>query len=198
MPIDFTAYKFSNAVIPIDFIICGVKLKPFSLGHMMILEHIGNPMMSPTTIDVSMVDGLYHFFQSLIVCGQSYEDNLGMFNDEFTYRSTMEQFVSNLKKNMESEKDWNIYTKINLFKTYISFYVDIPKYTHEHEEKPGMPSGTDWKQNIFLCFKKLGYTETEILNMSFKRLFYEWCSYAESEGAIKTWNKLDVSRYGEN
>ena len=31
--------------------------------------------------------------------------------------------------------------------------------------------------------------------MNFKKLFYEWCSWAESEGGIKVWNKYEVKQY---
>lgn len=116
-----------------------------------------------------------------------------MLADDSLHKELLQDFTKNLQKNMKAEKDWNIFSKLALFKEYLNYYMDVPVYNEEHETKAPIPSGTDWKQNIFLIFKKLGYKESDILNMNFKRLFYEWCSYAESEGAIRTWNKQDLT-----
>jgi hypothetical protein len=30
------------------------------------------------------------------------------------------------------------------------------------------------------------------ININLRKLFYQWCSYAEAEGAIKVMNKVDL------
>lgn len=192
---DTTAYKYSSALIPINFTICGVVLKPFSMGHMLILESLASPLVSSEKSNISMEDGIYNFFAALLVCAQSYEDNLITLNNDNLYKETMSQFIYNLMKNIDFDPNWNIYSKLNMFKEYMDYYMDIPFFTEQTDNSNDIPSGTDWKQNIFVVFKKMGYTESEILNMNFKKLFYEWCSWAESEGGIKVWNKYEVQQY---
>lgn len=190
---DVTSYHFADAIMPVDFIVCGVYLRPFSLGSFLLLEQTGNPMMGEAAVDVSMSDGLYHFFSALLICSTTYEENLKILSDDVLHKKIFDAFTDNLLKNIEIDPQWNIYHKINLFRDYINHHMEIPFYSEENTQK-GLASGTDWKQNIFLTFKKLGYSETEILNMSFKRLFNEWCSWAESEGAIKVLNKWEVKQ----
>lgn len=189
---DLVSYKYSDAILPNKFIICGVVLHPFCLGHYILLQHVGNPILSETELDTSIEDALYWFFLALMICSFTYEESVQLLNDEKTFKDISSSFFDNLEKSMVAEKDWNFFSKMNLFKEYLRYYMEMPLYTEESNNAGGIPSGTDWTQNIFLIFKKLGYTETAILNMNMKKLFYEWCSYAESEGAIKVMNKIDL------
>ena len=189
---DMTAYKYGSALIPPTWTICGVILRPFSMGSFLILESIGNPIIEDKPIEMDMATSMYWFFQALLICASSYDENIRVLGNEELHMKTFEEFSQNLIKNMDADPEWNIFHKINLFKEYMNYYMDIPIYTEENSKKETTPSGTDWKQNIYLTFKKLGYSEAEILNMNFRKLFYEWCSYAEAEGAIKVWNAMDV------
>jgi len=105
----------------------------------------------------------------------------------------LDKFTENLQRNMVVEcSTWNIFSKLALFREYIAYYMQFPWYTEERKSKPSTPSGTDWTQNLYVTFKKLGYSESQILNMPMRKLFFEWCSFAEGEGAIKVMNKFDV------
>lgn len=193
MASDPTAYRYCKALIPVNWTICGVVLRPFSLGHFLILEQIQNPIINESERGLNITDGMYWFFQALIVCAQDYKENIYTLSTDETQKEVFDKFTVNLLKNMDCDKSWNIFDKFKLFKEYMAYYMDIPIYSEEKTSNDNkMPSGTDWKQNIYLTFKKLGYSEEEILNMPFKRLFYEWCSHAESEGAIKVMNKYDL------
>ena len=189
---DFTAYKFGNSLIPIDWYICGVKLRPFCLGHYIILEMIDNPLVAAQIKELPINDILSWFFSALLVCAATYEDNIETLNNDVKHKELFDQFCIHIKNNMDAEKDWNIFSKLKSFKDYFDYYMDVPIYNEEHKSKDKTPSGNDWRTTIYLTFKKFGYNESEILNMSFKKLFYIWASYAESEGAIKVWNKMDL------
>jgi hypothetical protein len=191
---DFTSYFYSNAIIPRKFIICGLELKPFCLGHLIMLEHHKNPIVNLEASKVSVQDSLYYFFHALMVCGLTYEENLQLLDNDELYKSYADEFTTNLIKNMNNDKNWNLLTKLNLFEKYVKWHMEMPLYSEEGEAETSLPSGTDWRQNLFLIFKKLGYDESEILNMSFKRMFYEWSSWAEGEGRIKVMNKIDIQQ----
>jgi hypothetical protein len=193
---DYTQYKYEDALIPQTYTICGIILKPFCLGHIMLLERINNPFISAEEQTVSKVDGLYYFFLALLICGHSFEDGKQLLDDIKLLEQTAKAFCDNLIVQMGNEPEWNYFSKFNMFKAYMKYYLDMPFYDKLNSETGGnpldnVPSGTDWKNSIFITFKKLGYTQTQIVNMSLKKLFYEWTAYAESEGAIKVANKYD-------
>lgn len=192
-------FLYANAAIPLDFTICGVALKPFCLGHMMILEKFDSPFVSDDVENsASLSDAIAHFYFALLICAHSYEDDLTLCNNDNLLKATFETFVKNLLANMKLQTDWNIYEKIASYKEYVRHYTQMPVFQVEQQNNK-VPSGIDWKQNIFTIAKmEFGYTETEILNMPLCRLFYEWCSYAEKNGAIRVQNEYEmelVSKY---
>jgi hypothetical protein len=191
---DFTSYFYSNAIIPRKFTICGLELKPFCLGHLLILEHTQNPIVNINAQDTTLEDSIYYFFHALLVCGLNYEENLTLLDNSTDYKEYVDKFTQNMLKNMEHESDWNILKKLNMFEKYVKFHMEMPLYSEEQNQDISTPSGTDWRQNLFLIFKKLGYDESEILNMNFKKMFYEWASYSEAEGAIKVMNRIDIEQ----
>lgn len=197
MGLDYTAYRYSDALLPLKWNICGIELRPLSLGHLMVLERVNNPIVSNKESSFNIEDGMYWFFSALIVCGMSYEDNIIILNNEKKHKELMDEFTVNLIKNMELDSKWNIFSKVQLFKEYMNYYMDVPFYTEERPSSDRIPSGTDWKQNMYLVFKKLGYNDMDIYNMNIRRLFFEWCSYAESEGGIKVMNKFDLQSMGK-
>jgi hypothetical protein len=185
---DLTQYKYGSALIPQNTIICGVRLKPFCLGHLMLLEELNNPLIAETEKDINLVDGTYHLYCALLICGLTYEEGVELCSNERLFNETLSDFQNNLMLNIAAEPDWNIFSKVNLFKQYLGYYVDMPIYEELQSRGDSSPSGTDWKTSIFTTFKKT-YTETQILNMPLRKLFYEWSAIGESDGAIKTFNK---------
>lgn len=76
----------------------------------------------------------------------------------------------------------------------MAYYMTMPLYTINNKGKQKSTSGTDWKNNIFTLFKKQGYSEMDILNMNMKKIWTEWTSYAEGEGAITVINKHEFNQ----
>lgn len=186
------AYFYKDAVLPKKYTICGVELKPFSMGHLLLLEYTGNPLINVDIENINLLDGVYYFFHALLVCSLNYEDNLKVLNNETEHIKLAQKFTVNLLEQMKREPDWNIFNKIKLFKEYIKYFMEMPMFTEENKSGADIPSGVDWKQNLILVFKKLGYEEKDIMDMNFKKIFYVWTSYAESEGALKVMNRFDI------
>ena len=190
-----TQYKYGEAIVPVTYGVCGINLKSFCLGHFILLEKIDSPFISVETKDVDVKTGLPHFFLALLICSLSFEDGLVLLDNAEELQRLSEKFTVNLMKNMMVEPNWNFLSKLNLFKNYLKYHLDMPLYDEKQSTGDDTASGTDWKNSIFIVFKKLGYSESQILNMSLKKLFYEWCSYAENEGAIKVWNKFEYEQF---
>ena len=162
----------------------------------MLLEGLKSPVIEADVKQVESTEGLCHFFLSLLICSMTYEDGLAVLSDPEKLKSLCSDFSRNLKKNMRKEAGWNIFSKLHLFKQYMAHHLEsMPYYEFTQENKSsGTPSGNDWKNSIFIIFKKLGYTQSEILNMNIKKLFMEWTGWAESEGQIKVSNRYEAEQ----
>lgn len=189
---DLTQVKYSDTFFTDKYTICGVRLKDFCLGHLILLEFINNPLIKTDKLDLDIVDGTFNFFMALLICSLSYEDGEKLITDPDLLNEEMNKFSDNLKKNMDLDPKWNIVSKIDLFKQYMGVHLDMPLYDNKQKSSGEDQSGNDWKTSIFLVFKKMDYSESAVLNMNIKRLFNLWAAYAESEGAIRLMNKYDV------
>lgn len=190
-----TAYFFDSALCPPIYSICGVQLRPFCLGHYVILRQFQSPISAEQEVAVTRMAGCYWLFHALLVCAQSYEDNLAMLGDPKRFDETVEQFNKHIINHINSEPGWNLDAKLRLFKDYINYFMEMPYFDEKGPQEAEAPSGIDWVQNLFVAFKKMGYNESEILNMNMRKLLYEWTSEAESQGAIRVWNKTTLQQY---
>lgn len=182
-----TAYNFVDALKPQTFVICGVELHPFSLGHWMILERLGSPFLSKTPQPFDLESGIGDFFVLLLVCGQTYEDNERMLDDAVLLKTTISALEKHIRKMMKRDKNWNIYSELGWVKRYLSHFINMPNFTNN--SPPSTPSGIDWKQSLYTIMRnEYHYSKSEILNMPLRRVFYEWCSFAEKNGAIQVSN----------
>jgi hypothetical protein len=190
-----TAYYFDSALMPPNFVICGVKLRPFCLGHYLILRHLKNPVISEDIKDVNGIEGIYWILHAIVVCALTYEQNLELLQDDNKLKETFEGFCENFIKLIDTETGWNIHQKLTLFKQYLAYHFSIPMYEEEIKDE-AKPTGIDWTQGIYTILKQdLGYTESEILNMAMRKLFYEWCSIGERNGCLKVFSKTSLTQY---
>ncbi len=190
---DTTQVRYGEALFTNVFTICGVRLRPFSLGHLILLETLSNPLIHSEKIEMTFEESIGHFFIALLICGMTYEDAVILLTDEKIFSEEIKRFCDNLVENMKIEPDWNIPYKLTAFNEYMKKHLEMPYYD-EKTTNTESPSGTDWKSSIFVIFKKMGYTESEILNMPLRKLFLEWATFAESEGAIKVMNSYEANQ----
>jgi len=188
-------YQYADSIIPRNYTICFLELKPFCLGHYTILESLNSPFLSvKDDTSVELNTGIIQFFLCLLICSHSYEDCIQLLDNPKKLKDTIKAYEKALKKNMKKDGDWNIYSKLRLFKDYIAYYTDMPIYSEENKRSE-VPSGMDWKQSMFNTFKnEFGYSDSEILNMQLRRMFREWCVYAENNGAIKVVNAWEYQQ----
>ena len=189
---DKTFFNYGEALSPATFTICGIELKSFSLGHWMILDRLGSPFLSTNpNCNVPIEDGTGDLFILLLICAQTYEDNERMLADEKIFNATLKKFEKHIRKFIKKDKRWNIFKEVRWVKDYLAYFIKMPNFTDR--SNPSTPSGIDWKQNLFTIMRnEYHYEKSEILNMPVRRLFYEWCSFAEKNGAIQVSNIYEM------
>lgn len=194
---DSRTYLFGEVLLAPEHFICFVKLKPFSLGHWSILEQYSSPLLSAEEYPDPYPEDAYenytycirHIFLFLLVCAHSYEDNIRLIEDDEFFKKTKEEFEETLIRMIREDKEWNIFKVTKDIKAYLSYYINsMPEFVEKGQPSP--PSGIDWMQNLYAIMKnEYGYTESEIMNMSMKRLYSEWVTYAAKNGAIEVKSK---------
>lgn len=191
--------KYEEALCPKTFDICGWVLKPFSLGIYCLLERINSPVVNEN-VDLTYTMGLskeqqiqklLYLFDAVFLCSLGYDLGNKALNDDELFNKLRDQFDKGLIESMEM--GWNWCFELYKFKQYIKYFMDIPLFERIGKQSQ-KASGSDWKKTIFVMFKGLSYSESEILNMPLKRLFDEWTTQAESAGGIRVKNKEELEQ----
>ena len=109
------AYHHVDAVLPHKFTVCSMQLKPFALGHYLILERCGNPIIDMNTVHTSLNDTIYWLFHAIMICGLNWENNILMLEDDKKYNKLMNEFFDNLLKSMEKTPNWSVIVELKKF-----------------------------------------------------------------------------------
>ena len=98
---DLTKIDFFDVLEPPAYNICGVVLRPLSLGHYLILNKLNNPFISEQVkTDINLFEGTAYLYIFLIVCGQTFEQNNKMLSDVKVLKNTIKDFEYNIIKQM--------------------------------------------------------------------------------------------------
>jgi len=186
-PRDVTKYRYKDALFSPKHVVCAVRLRPMCLGHILLLQAINSPYITSTENTDSSAEDLY---LAVLICGMSFEDGERFIKDDKFYQKLKRQFEKTLIKDIKSKDKWSYKVENVKFQNYLKYYLlSMPKYETLFESK-GLTSGMDWIAGTVTLFKKQN-TESEVLNMSLVKLFYEQCSMFEAEGGIRVQNVGD-------
>jgi len=197
---DTKSYSFSEALMPPQHDISGVVLKPFALGHWIYLEEYSSPLLSaelyPEPVSNDESENMNHCYRHILlfilVCAHSYEDNQRLYNDADFFNETVKIYEEKVIQYINKTEYWNIWKEIRTVKEYLNYYINsMPDFVESGP--PSAPSGLDWKQNVYSVLKnEYGYSQTEIMNMSMRRINSEWVTFAAKNGAIKVKSKQQI------
>lgn len=196
-----TTTNFAESICPKHFDVCGWQLKPFCLGHFLLLERIKSPVVNVNeektlpieTFQLSVKEQyqkLTSFFTAVLICAMDYELGEKALRDDVLMEKVAKQFMEVVMQDMK-RANWNYPREFYVFKQYIKYSFNIPPFQLKRRQ-PKYPSGTNWKDALYGVFKKLGYTERDILNMPLNRLFQEWTIEGESNGVLTVKNTMQV------
>jgi len=168
---------YVQAAIPEPYRVLGKRLKPFCLGHQLLLERFG----------CSFASGGPHGFADLIlgvfICSQTYEQALESLNSRWVLLRV---------------KLWGLFwrrfdyiEKIKLFDLYVSEAKQQPQFWIEREgRESNIPFNQFLKSKLM---QELGMGESEALNTPYQSAIWNFCTWLESEGAIRLFSERDIA-----
>jgi hypothetical protein len=201
---DTKSFSFSEALITPEHAVFNVILKPFSLGHWVFLDSYQSPLLQaeeyPEEISNDPSENyrncIRHMMLFVLTCSHSYEDNKRLIEDVEFFNQTKVIMEENLSKYIHRNKNWNIFEEVNKVRNYLDYYINsMPHFVETGNPSP--PSGIDWMQSLYAVMKnEYGYTESQIMNMSMRRIYSEWVAFAAKNGTItvKTKQQLQAEK----
>lgn len=161
------------AMVPPRWSILGYELKPFCLGHRMLLASIGSPFVVGTEAGLKPSDIL----AAIQICGRSWEDGLLLCSD------TQESDVA-VRHMLRRVSKADFQTAADLFAQYIQEGSDCPGY-----QTPGAQGGvgrwTPWEQTMRVTLMRdLHLTESEVMNRPLTLNWWDFLTLKEDAGLL--------------
>lgn len=164
--------SYFQAAIPEPFRILGLRLRPFSLGHYLLLRRFDNAFVSETSTTATREAVIF----AVLVCSMKYEEFL-----EFIEKPN---FLKDVQKWGKKVGIFDLKQKAALLQDYISRGSEEPKFV-DTSENTGAPSTAHWSQGLIIALtSQCGYARTEVLNMSLSQALADWMRYAEAQGMV--------------
>lgn len=157
--------SYAHAAFPEPFRILGRRLRPFSLGHYLLLQRFGVNTESPDRSDLIV---------GVLICSMRHEEFLAFLEQN--------DFLEELRKWGKKIGLFDLAEKSALFNRYLNNSLREPDYI---PLQPGDDSG-DWAQNLKMTLTtRLGYSEAEALDLPLSKALADYYKLAEGEGLIR-------------
>lgn len=164
--------------------VLGLRLRPFSLGHYLILAseecaYVSDKEEIPTFDD--LVFGVF-------VCALSWEEYQKHIEDE-TLDETLVEWGK--KRGAEFTNKEAVLAESEKFANYILAATKSPNYWIEGDTGKAK-GGAHWAIAMRASLSsQLGYSRTEALNAPFVESLADYLAHAESSGAIRLWSEQE-------
>lgn len=176
---------FYLAAVPEPWTILGLKLRPFSLGHIILLHRIESAFVTagiPTYDDLAL---------SVFICSRTYEEALAAFDDKGLGR-----FMSAWARALTGGDKWavrwgwrkgkviDLASNCRDFANYISAHSKIPSYDFNPADFSQMDCPEVQLVKVRLM-REMHFTESELLNRCWALCLWDYVTLQASEGKVK-------------
>lgn len=172
--------RFSECFIPDPVRILGVRLRPFSFGHMILMDRFGCNL-SP--LDEMEAPSIFDLVLGIMICSRSFAEFI-----ELADNSKM--FVAESKRISKRIKLKELAPKAQLFGEYMRDGMRSPKYWMT--DKPSGQTGAPLPLAvIMLLMCEMRLSEQEALDMPASRALWYCTALGERKGQARLWTKQD-------
>lgn len=173
---------YVKSLIPEFYSLLGVKLRPFSLGHIFLMRRFGCKFSAD---DPNTMGGIDDLLLGIAICCRSYEGFLEFIDDPVEFNKWCKKWGKYIKKHVRKNKNFNLIKQFHLFKEYMKSGIIIPKYWETQNTESSMESGSHWTQSVYnVLISDLGYNQTDALNIPVSKALNEYYKHLEKNGII--------------
>jgi len=169
---------FYQAAVPDEWQILGEKLRPFSLGHFILLKRHQSAFINgdiPTVLDLLV---------SIMICARTWEEGRAFVESE-AFRPETRRLEKSLKKCDNTTK------RMIYFREYIEEGMTGPK-VWEKEDNPQHQFGSPFAQVIKVALmSKMGLSEPETLDRPLSLCLWDMATLSELQGLVKVYSEGD-------
>jgi len=196
--------QYVKASVPEPYTILGLRLRPFALGHFLLMRRFGCAYAEDRERAMSNPSDLIKdFIMALVICSLTYEDFLEAISSDklvvsskrFKWFGAEVQRVVSFRKwlahwgkvvsKASQSKDFVVLDKLALFRAYLNDGMEVPLFWEGDANEDAPTSGAHWTQSVLLVLTgELGYTQSEALNAPLSKALADYFRFAERNGLV--------------
>ena len=182
---DNTNYTtYIDRVIQPPPVVLGLRLKPLSLGHVILLKSAKSRFITGELKDITYQQLIGELVFALMVCSVSFDE----FNDEVNagrFEDSLTEYVTRISDEVKEAKDFNLHLEVNRFVKYIKDGTDSPLH---FESNAGGTSDypIDVEQSIIhTLMSKCNWILDDCYNRPLTETISAYLLYAHEQGAVR-------------
>lgn len=145
---------YLEAALPTPAYVYGVRLKPFSIGHFLILSRINSKLFSGDVLKTDEPE----LKTAVLICAQDWDNAR-----EFIWSKELQDQGVEWARKIEGKK-FDFLEEFLKFDKYVSSALEHPRIWGSDSE--GESIGCDWTESIIVSLVALlGYSESDAMNM---------------------------------
>jgi len=169
---------YYSAAIPEPFTICKLRLKPYSLGHIILLHRVDSAFVTGGDA------GLEDLITSVFLCSQSYEDGVKALDNP-----KLPKFMKSWQRQLGS---FNVKAKMADFAAYIEAHSKSPLFKFEVGKTKANHCPVAQLVKMALL-SETNLTETEILNRSWSLCLWDFVTLRTMAGKVDMMNPTAIN-----
>lgn len=165
-----TRRDYIESIVPQPFRILGKRLKPLSVGHLILLEYIESPFISGSPVSTG------DLVNAIFICSRSFEETMEAWQDKGTSHKITEWG--------KRVGPFDLEEKCKLFQEYVGYYHRWPESDSKHEGN-GKLGSPEYAVILDVLQSDLNYSESDAINMPYNKAAWKCSAHLERLGIIE-------------
>ena len=182
------ASDFYIATVPEPAVVLGLRLRPLSIGHIILLHRIESAYVCP---DVTPADSWTELAMAVAICSQPYAEALRMLEDRQGTQKAMAVWAAKLTRTTwrdrllrRKSQAIDILTESRAFETYIREHSKVPHYSYNADDvrEVSCPHVQMVKASLQRAF---GFSDEVMLDRSWAVCLWDYVTLKALDGHIQ-------------
>lgn len=180
--------KHLAAALPEKWVILGLRLRPLSIGHLILLNRLESPFLvesAPGTVSIG------DLAVACLICSKTWEENcatleledlpgiLQRWAERLTNQNGIKRFLPFLYRPIDFE------AKLSLYLDYLKYHMEVPTYSIESASKSFSIEAPSWQIIRIFLLMKTNLTDREILDRPYRQSVTDFLLIKAMEGQIR-------------
>lgn len=177
--------SYVDAAVPEPFTVLGLRLRPLSIGHILLLHRLESPFVVADSPPITIGD----LAIACLICSKTFAEGVALLDDESLPRSLHQWGLYTTNQHGWRRfcpwlyRQIDLKSKMDLFSDYLKYHFETPTYSVEDGKARGI-NAPAWQVIRVVLLSKTNLTETEIFDRPYRLCIADFLTLRAIEGQL--------------